>query len=218
MEGHELTESIAAVVLVISGLVFVAASWWAYRGHQTDVRGDRSTAATSEADAAAMTPPLLIVAAALSVGAASIHFAAVPPHMDEFPPFAYAFAMLAVAQLVSAVGLIRGWPLVRAATVVISVGVIGVWIVSRIIGLPVGAEPWVPEEVGLADTISSLFEAAIVMLVISASARPTWRSERARRVGASIYVALIPALGLVMVVTLIAVAALGGESAMHMDS
>lgn len=155
---------------------------------------------------------IVVIAAILSFGAAAIHFAAVQPHLEEFVPFAVAFAFLGVVQLVLGVGLTRGWPAARTTSVLVSLGVIAVWVMSRTAGLPIGPEPWTPEEIGPADVISSTFEAAMVALLVAAPLYRTLPGRIVRGLARSVYLALVPISGGVTVITLIAVAALLGES------
>src|SRR5690348_8712719 len=106
MHSQELTEAVAAVVLVVSGMVFVPASLWLYVR-----RYPREASPTDGPPAAAgmsLQRTTLLIAAAVSLAAAVIHFAAVGPHLEEFAPYAYAFAILGVVQVVLAFGLIRG--------------------------------------------------------------------------------------------------------------
>jgi hypothetical protein len=105
--------------------------------------------------------------ALLSGAAAIIHFAVIGQHLREFWLFGALFAVAALAQL--------AWALLAVARpsqrvwVVGAVGnavVIVVWIVSRTVGLPVGAEAGHAEPVGFADALSTTWE---VLLVVGAA-------------------------------------------------
>jgi hypothetical protein len=61
----------------------------------------------------------------------------------------------------------------------INAAVIGLWLVSRTIGLPVGPEPWTREAVGTADIVCSALEAVVVVLLVLALRRPRVRESRA---------------------------------------
>jgi|SRR5947209_20583595 len=54
-----------------------------------------------------------------------------------------------------------------AAGVVLCLGVVVVWALSRTTGLPIGPEPWQREPVGAADLIATADEVAIVLLVLT---------------------------------------------------
>jgi len=202
VQGHELIETAAAVVLVAAGLFVVPASAWAlansrHRSPPVNVSPARDLTGMS------LGSTTLLIAAALSLAAAVIHFAAVPPHLDEFPPYAYAFALLGIAQVVLAVGLVRRWEHVRTLSIVLSVGVVAVWVMSRTVGLPIGAEPWEAEPIAFADVVATAFEIALIALLL---VRP-----QATAIVRSAYVAIVPIVGVIGVVTLIAIAALGGD-------
>ena len=107
----------------------------------------------------------LFAACGLSWAAAIIHAQAIGWHLGEYAPFAALFAVLAAAQIGWGVLLYRRpHPRLLWAGVVLSLGVVAVWIVSRTSGLPLGPERWSPEEVGSADVISSADEVAVALL------------------------------------------------------
>jgi hypothetical protein len=56
--------------------------------------------------------------------------------------------------------------------------VIGLWLASRTIGLPVGPEPWTPEAVGTADIVCTALEAVVVALLVLAARRPRVHESR----------------------------------------
>src|SRR5690606_3887816 len=106
--------------------------------------------------AASLATPL----AALSAGAAAIHFAFAPAHFDHGTTHGLFFLVVAWVQVGLALALVR-WrghrvPLVTAG--VVNAAVIGVWIVSRTVGVP-GEEA---EAVGLPDVVATVLEALIV--------------------------------------------------------
>jgi hypothetical protein len=79
---------------------------------------------------------------------------------------------------------------------VVNAAVIVVWLWSRIAGLPVGPEPEVAEQVGVADSISTAFEAVIVVwgaLLLTSAAHIRKGSRR-----------FVPALALLIWGTVIA--------------
>lgn len=120
------------------------------------------------------------MAAACSIAAAIIHLAVIEDHLAEYVPFGIAFALLAIFQL--------AWPLaylprptraLALVAVVINLGAVVVWVWSRGWGLPIGPEPWVPEAVGPADTISSLLEIGLALALLPTLVRRPATSETA---------------------------------------
>lgn len=103
------------------------------------------------------------------VGAAAIHFGYAPSHFDEATSHGVFFVVVAWAQLLAALALLRWrdamWPWLGAAGV--SVGVTAVWLVSRTTGLP-GDESL---EVGLADGLAAGLQ-VVALLAVLAGLRP----------------------------------------------
>jgi hypothetical protein len=118
------------------------------------------------------------VLAAFSFTAAAIHFAFAPTHWPEDWRHGLAFAVMGWAQLALGVILIsrpRRWAL--AAGIVGNLAIIGVWAVSRTVGLPdiLGGDG-TSEGVGSADLLATVLEGMIVagsvaLLAVPALAR-----------------------------------------------
>lgn len=107
--------------------------------------------------------------AALSLGAAAVHFAMAPQHAGESVLLGTGFVVAAWAQVVVA-GLLIARPgrTVLAGGALVQVAVCGVWALSRTAGLPVGAQHWQPEPVGLADGVTVALQVAFVVLALAA--------------------------------------------------
>jgi hypothetical protein len=119
--------------------------------------------------------------AALALGAGVIHFAVSGGHFDVGWSHGAFFAVVAWLQLSYAVGVVlRPTRRLLAAGVLLNAGVIAVWMMSRIWGVPVGPEAWTPEPVSLADALSSGFEAGIVVLSLAVLVRPALAQRRVR--------------------------------------
>ena len=107
----------------------------------------------------------LLHLAALSIVAGAIHAVVAPPHFVEARAYGTFFVMLAGFQLAWAV-----WIYIRPSTLgfrigaAVNVAVIGVWIVSRTTGMPLGPEPWQVESVGALDLAATAAEALITVL------------------------------------------------------
>jgi hypothetical protein len=109
----------------------------------------------------------LFIACGLAWLAALIHVRAAIDHFGEYAPYAILFAVLAVAQLAWGAALYRhSSRRLAQAGVALSVCVVAVWIVSRTTGLPIGPEPWRPEEVGPIDSIATANEIVLSLLVV----------------------------------------------------
>lgn len=119
--------------------------------------------------------------AALSVGAAFIHFAVSGEHYSLSWAHGSFFAVIAWLQLAWAVGVIlRPTRRLLVAGVLLNAGIIGVWAMSRIWGVPVGPDAWTPETITLADVLSTGFEAGIVVFSLAVLVRPALASRRLR--------------------------------------
>jgi len=104
------------------------------------------------------------VVASTLLGAAVIHAAQAPSHFAEWWTAGVTFVGLAAAQaLLGAAAAIwadrRVWLLAQA----VSLAAIGLWAISRTVGLPVGPEVGEPEPVGRADLVAVALEAATVL-------------------------------------------------------
>jgi hypothetical protein len=119
--------------------------------------------------------------AALSLGAGVIHFAVSGGHFDVGWTHGAFFAVVAWLQLAWAVGVVlRPTRRLLAAGVALNAGIIGVWAMSRIWGVPIGPEAWTPEPVSLADALSSGFEAGIVVISLAVLVRPALAQRSVR--------------------------------------
>jgi hypothetical protein len=118
-------------------------------------------------------PPLMMAMASLSAAAAVIHFVMVPSHMEEFATEGIAFAVAGWLQLLMAFYL---WTQPSRAllgfTAAVNLAFIGVWVVSRTAGLPVGPSAGVAEEASLVDVATVSMEAALVLLAVAVAILP----------------------------------------------
>ena len=104
------------------------------------------------------------MAALASLGAALIHFAAAHTHWQEWPPSGLFFVFLATFQLIWAqLVLVRTSSAVLAAGVMVNVGAIALWALSRTAGAPFGPGAGEPELVHAADLCALLLEIYVVM-------------------------------------------------------
>lgn len=98
-------------------------------------------------------------AALLTLGAAFIHLAVAPEHLREYVPFGVFFLTVGSAQIILAVELaVRPTRRLAGLMAAGSLALVGLWFVSRTIGLPIGPTPGQPEGVGLTDIICNILE------------------------------------------------------------
>lgn len=103
-------------------------------------------------------------AAIASLGAAVIHFAVAPTHWHEWMPSGLFFVSLALVQLVwAAVILVRTTIPVLAVGILLNVGVVALWAVSRTAGAPFGPHAGTPESTQAADLCALLLQVYVVM-------------------------------------------------------
>jgi hypothetical protein len=114
------------------------------------------------------TKGLVYSAVALSLGAALIHLWVTPEHFGEW--WGYGTFMLAafVAQAIYAVFLLGWprWPLLLLAGASGNLAIIGMWVVSRTVGTPLGPMAGEIEGIGSLDLISTAAELVLVVLLV----------------------------------------------------
>lgn len=206
MHGHELLEGIAAIALVFSGLVLVPAAWLARR---------RAAAGRQSAFNPVSERPVSHVlrlqagcAAALSLGAAAIHVAVAPEHLAEYGPIGIAFIAVAGVQVATAVAFVAmGIGRLRGPTIAVTLAVISVWALSRTVGFPIGPDAWMPEEIQLTDSVAVFLESALILLLLLPMERLAAVLGRAR-VADAMSIAIVPVIGSIGLVTLVAVASM----------
>lgn len=106
----------------------------------------------------------LYAAAGLSTLAGLLHLLVMPEHFEEWLGYGLFFLVVALAQLVYAVLLLR-WPASRALLVAGIVGnttIVGFWAFTRTVGVPLGPAAGEVEAIGAIDTLSKLIELALI--------------------------------------------------------
>src|ERR687897_1022242 len=105
--------------------------------------------------------------AALSLGAGAIHFAVSGEHYELSWVHGTFFAVVAWLQLSWAVTVVvRPTRWLLAAGALLNAGILGVWAVSRVWGVPIGPDAWTPESIGWPDALSPVCELGIVALAL----------------------------------------------------
>jgi FtsP/CotA-like multicopper oxidase with cupredoxin domain len=130
--------------------------------------------ASSPLQAVRYSPVGLLVAAGLVTGSGLVHLAVAPDHWAEYRLFGGFFLLGGVAQLVAAAA-VGMWP-TRGRLIGVAVGqvaLVALWAVSRTSGLPVGPDPWQPEDVGVADVACVALEYLSVLVLAGLALRGT---------------------------------------------
>jgi hypothetical protein len=105
-----------------------------------------------------------ILLAVASIAAGVIHAAVVPEHLDEEWVFGVFFILAAALQIAWAIPVFFGPSAIVLATGAAANGaLIGIWVVSRTIGLPIGPHAWMPEPVRAPDVTATLLELLLVV-------------------------------------------------------
>src|SRR5262245_37295719 len=196
--AHEVIHWAAAVVLVIGGAVFVAASAVARR--RQAVEGS-PVLATPGADRSGA-----VILATLSLGAGAIHLAAAPSHYVELGDLGAGFLLAAALQAAWARSVVLGQS--RRTLIVgalINAAIVAAWAVSRTAGLPLGPTPGIAEPVGLPDAASTVFEVLLLGgIAVRARGSDRWSGRARAALRPVLAVAVVPVLGLVMLTTSLA--------------
>ena len=124
----------------------------------------------------------LRVAAAASVGAAVVHLRVLPEHAAESAWYGAFFAVAALTQIGAAVLLARS--VSRRFVALCAAGngaVIALWLITRLVAIPLGPSAGNTESFGALDILASTFEAVLVC-ACAAALRPR-RAARPAKVG-----------------------------------
>jgi|GEM_PF-754702 len=148
--------------------------------------------------------------AATSLAAAGMHFAVIGEHFKEYAPFGVFFSLVAWLQALWAVGLVLSpsrWLL--TAGLAGNLAVVGVWVVSRTTGLPLGPEPGAAEAASFIDVLSTVLEVLIAVGCGVLLARPRPMASLRGRAG------WVAVLALVLVLAPLTTAAIASSSGDH---
>jgi hypothetical protein len=108
----------------------------------------------------------VLLACGLAWAGGLIHLQAAVDHIDEYWLYALFFIALALAQFGWGVALYRSpRPALLVAGAAVSLAVVGLWLISRTVGLPIGPDLGSPEPVGLLDVVATADEFLIAGLM-----------------------------------------------------
>jgi hypothetical protein len=111
---------------------------------------------------------VLVLVAALAFVGALIHVGAAADHWEEYHLYTLVFLSLAALQTCWAVLTLRGTSQrVLVLGCVLQLGIVGLWALSRTIGVPLAPTAWTPEEIGIADLTETIGELTTVLAVLS---------------------------------------------------
>jgi len=124
---------------------------------------------------------LLMSAALLTLGAAAVHFAVAHEHLAEYMPYGVFFIGLGIVQVGLAAAIVvvpsrRLFAIAAAGTGM----VMGIWLLSRTVGMPIGPIPWSPEPAGFTDVVTTLLEGIAVIQFLRLFRRPGRPRHRSR--------------------------------------
>jgi hypothetical protein len=109
-----------------------------------------------------------VLVAALAFVGALIHVGAAVDHWQEYHLYTLVFSCLAALQICWAVLILRGAsPRVLALGCVMQLAIVGLWAVSRTVGVPLAPTAWSPEGIGVADLAETIGELTTVLAVLS---------------------------------------------------
>lgn len=109
----------------------------------------------------------VLLACGLAWAGSLIHVQAAVDHIAEYWLYALFFIALASVQCIWGVALYRSArPGMLVVGTVVSLAVVGLWLLSRTVGLPIGPDRASPEPLGLLDVIATADEIGIAGLML----------------------------------------------------
>ena len=143
------------------------------RATPPDAEADPSVPTSARPSASGLGVGPRVLVATLSVAAAVIHVAMVPARVGESALEGWGFLLSGWLQLALAAWVVaRPSRVVPALIAAVNVVLIGLWMVSRTAGLPVGAHAGVAEAASFVDITCVAFEGAVVAVALALLARP----------------------------------------------
>jgi hypothetical protein len=114
------------------------------------------------------TETVLVLTAGLAFIGGLIHIGAGIDHWEEFHLYTLAFSLIAAVQITWAVLLLRRPSRgVLLAGALFQLGVVALWALSRTTGVPIAPQPWVPEEIGVADVVATIGEIVTIAAAVA---------------------------------------------------
>jgi hypothetical protein len=111
---------------------------------------------------------VLVLVAALAFIGALIHVGAAVDHWQEYHLYTLVFSCLAALQACWALLILRGATgRVLALGCIMQLGIVGLWAVSRTVGVPLAPTAWAPENIGIADLVETIGELTTALAALS---------------------------------------------------
>jgi hypothetical protein len=209
--GHDTVELIAAIVLVVGGGIVTARMFLTRPARHGAVAPaiQGSGLGAAHAELPTLRRSFALILAGLSAGAALIHFAAAPSHYVELGDLGAGFIVAAAFQAAWTRWCLAG-PSRRTAIVGIAanLAIVGAWTYTRVFGLPVGPFAGGPEPVGFPDAASVVFELLLVIGLLAGLVGIDVGVGRRRALRELASIAVVPVVGLVIVLTSLATVAI----------
>jgi hypothetical protein len=122
-----------------------------------------------------------LVLGAAAIGAGVIHLAVVPEHLSEWRPLGIGFVLAGALQVAwgTAIALVDSRRLLRVGAAG-SLLFLGVYVLSRTVGLPLGPEAFEPEAFGAADLLCCALEVPVALGSYLLAVRPAALRGRLR--------------------------------------
>lgn len=117
---------------------------------------------------------LRILIALLQVGAGSIHLLLAPQEWRQDPIYGLAFMVMGLGQVLLAAMMLSRHRPVLLFGILWNLGIAALWIVTRTVGIPIGAEAGARVQISVPDSLTTALEitAVTVLLVLLGSRRP----------------------------------------------
>jgi len=167
---------------IVAGLAFVAVSVAVGAiADRRDASGSRTR--VRHAPRPWVAPALSYGCVAAAVGAAGVHLAVMPAHFAEALVYGVFFLVLATVQLAWAAAVaLRPSRRLLAAGLAANAAVIGLWLFTRLVAIPLGPASGERENLTALDLLATGFEVAVVVTAAVLLARRTPLPRRSPRV------------------------------------
>ncbi|MGH9194407.1 MAG: hypothetical protein ACRD1T_01540 [Acidimicrobiia bacterium] len=154
-------------------------------------------------------------------GAAAIHFIETPSHFREDALYGWFFVFMGAAQAVGALLLLvkpRG--ILYGAVALGNTAIVALWVVTRTIGVPLGAESGSVESARVSDVTATLFELVAICGSIILLSKLARRTQSEIRSHSAVSISAVSILGAVITAATLAVvisASSSREACTHFD-
>jgi hypothetical protein len=168
--GWHLIEGIGFLVISLGGIAL--AEFIQARRRR---RGSSADARAESPQTTAGRPMLLPLVALSSIAAAGVHFVVMPEHFEEATLYGTFFLVAATSQLVyAAYVLLRPSPAVLGAGALGNLAIVALWLVTRLVGIPLGPAAGSTESFGGLDVLAAVFELTTAVAAFALIRKPRW--------------------------------------------